>query len=806
MKKKLFKAKKNWVIGIIAGSVLLFGGAISVSANTNEENYVETQIVDNNINDNGMDSEKAQLSDNNDPAAVENWLDCSPKDAYANTEKDRNAYIFYSYEVLGREPNGDMIPESDGFTQRDEENDGNPYPFSYVYHGDKNGQDGSDYDNYQLHGSTFLNDYRNVDEIKQEYNINLHNRNTSAIQKDLESLINTGDLRGKNFRRIVLGNSGISDLGEVNHARNAIYKKFLEPSLNHYIDSDQIPELTVLNPNSTLLESKGNEKYRAFDINACFDVECPDIEKAVNESDINESNDSIDWNYNVYGPRNDVEWYYNDKREAESEGREFTDNVEFSLGFDPLNCKEQFCRFNKNVLDIVGYYYHDGGSISSRRRTIIKAINGILTITEQIKNFDNTPLLLDDCWMPTVNLHELLWGDYGFAVKSKLLKGIKIKDDRYNEEAYRMVTPTGNNFLAKGETGEFAYEACIPRELNEADSAKQSSKVPSISKDKNITVEFIDKGTGKVINTVNNVEEGSMITLPEGYRAVDDEGLEVKAENNIYVEPIVDVGIDDEKEFDEESGGALGGLASDKTKEYLNGLVDDNRKEELNVNDKGEPLDDKGEPVKKDADKTMFSDTNERKNENAKKYLKNHVVTTIIGFIAKESIKNQGNENEFGLPTNINFTEIINDSKEDLIPALVDDIGHSIANNVGKDIPGLNAVTVAYDTKKAFDDYKEYSLAKKDRKDVVHKNGKARINAYHKERKTTISFLESLIQAVSDVASAIPAVAVLGVAIATITPFALAFLAWKFIFQQKALAKYSIKGVHDLIGKLFGRK
>ena len=35
MRKKLYKAKKNWVIGLAAGTLLLVGGATTASADTN---------------------------------------------------------------------------------------------------------------------------------------------------------------------------------------------------------------------------------------------------------------------------------------------------------------------------------------------------------------------------------------------------------------------------------------------------------------------------------------------------------------------------------------------------------------------------------------------------------------------------------------------------------------------------------------------------------------------------------------------------------------------------------------------------
>lgn len=49
MHKKLYKAKKNWLIGVIVGSVLVFGGATSVSADNNETlNGNNSQVIENN--------------------------------------------------------------------------------------------------------------------------------------------------------------------------------------------------------------------------------------------------------------------------------------------------------------------------------------------------------------------------------------------------------------------------------------------------------------------------------------------------------------------------------------------------------------------------------------------------------------------------------------------------------------------------------------------------------------------------------------------------------------------------------------
>lgn len=51
MRKKLFKAKKNWVIGIIAGALLMFGGAsVTGYADTGSNNQVNTEQVSNHNN------------------------------------------------------------------------------------------------------------------------------------------------------------------------------------------------------------------------------------------------------------------------------------------------------------------------------------------------------------------------------------------------------------------------------------------------------------------------------------------------------------------------------------------------------------------------------------------------------------------------------------------------------------------------------------------------------------------------------------------------------------------------------------
>ena len=45
MRKKLYKAKKNWVIGLIAGALFIIGGAATAEADTN----VAPTIVSSNV-------------------------------------------------------------------------------------------------------------------------------------------------------------------------------------------------------------------------------------------------------------------------------------------------------------------------------------------------------------------------------------------------------------------------------------------------------------------------------------------------------------------------------------------------------------------------------------------------------------------------------------------------------------------------------------------------------------------------------------------------------------------------------------
>lgn len=57
MRKKLYKAKKNWVIGLIAGSALLFGSVAGVNADTNTQNQTNGNGTQSQVTNNSQDGQ-----------------------------------------------------------------------------------------------------------------------------------------------------------------------------------------------------------------------------------------------------------------------------------------------------------------------------------------------------------------------------------------------------------------------------------------------------------------------------------------------------------------------------------------------------------------------------------------------------------------------------------------------------------------------------------------------------------------------------------------------------------------------------